>query len=227
MNWNLLDEQWQQRHDPAQFEVLEKELDQALFRSEAEREYPLLWRWARLSHFRAMQASARPDEAVRHFAAGADEAKQAVALQPNRVEGHFWYSVNFIEAARGRSWLAAARALPTAMRHIERAVAIDEGYHFAGPLRVWGKMTQQKPLLMGGSLDTALDILRRALQIAPANSTSLFYYAETLIADQQRPPAREALRKILNDPDDAAWRWEQDRDRGLAQALLHSIKVKS
>ncbi|MBV9468773.1 MAG: tetratricopeptide repeat protein [Abitibacteriaceae bacterium] len=227
MNWNLLDEQWKNRHDKTQLAALEQELDRELFRSDAEREYPLLWRWARLSHFRAMQAGDNEAEARRHYEAGAEEAKKAVALQPNRVEGHFWYGVNFIEAARRRGWVTVARAMPIAMRHIERAVAIDEAYHFTGPLRVWGKLTHQKPLLMGGSIDRALDIYVRALQICPDNSTTLLYYAETLIADQKRPKAREVLNKILNDPDDPEWRWEQERDRGLARQMMDSIKVGS
>lgn len=226
MNWNTLDEQWLLRHDPAQLLELEQELDRALFRSGDELGYPLLWRWARLSHFRAMQAGDNTD-ALRHYEAGAEEAHKALTLQPNRVEGHFWYGVNFIEAARRRGWMAVARALPVANRHLERAVAIDEEYNFAGPLRVWGKLTHQKPLLMGGSLDRALDIYRRALQVAPHNSTTLLYYAEALIADQQRPKAREALRQIIDDPDDIAWLWEQARDRQLAVALLETIKVES
>lgn len=77
---------------------------------------------------------------------------------------------------------SAAYALPPTIYRLPTTT------HFAGPLRVWGKLMHQKPLLLGGSIDRALDIYRRALQIAPHNSTTLLYYAESLIADQRRPP---------------------------------------
>ncbi len=37
-----------------------------------------------------------------------------------------------------------------------------------------------KPLLLGGSVDRAIEYYRRALQIAPHNSTTMLYYAEAL-----------------------------------------------
>jgi tetratricopeptide (TPR) repeat protein len=219
LNWNLLDEQWQQRHDAEQLLELESTLDRALFRQGDVLGYPLLWRWARLSHFRAMQASDEK-EAVRNYEAGAEEARKAIVLQPHRVEGYFWLGVNQLEAARRKSWASAARALPAAARHIERAMNIDEEYHFAGPLRVWARITHLKPLILGGSLDRALDIYRRALQIAPHNSTTLIYYSEALLADQQKPLARETLNAVISNPDDPEWYWEQQRDRQQARKLL-------
>jgi len=226
-NWDMIEELWQQRHDPARLAEFAVILEQA-GRQNSELAYPRLWRAARLAHFRAMQADeeAGPPSIVKgHYEAGAEQALRALQSDGTRVEGHFWHGVNLIEAARRQGWLAGARALPVAMRHIERAVAMDEEYHFGGPVRVWARLTHLRPLVLGGSLDRALDIYRRALQIAPHNSTNLLYYAEGLIADQQRPPAREALRQIIDADDDPAWRWEQARDRRLAAALLKSIEL--
>jgi tetratricopeptide (TPR) repeat protein len=231
MNWSTLDELWSQRHDPAQLSALEKALDQSLTESGAAAEYGLLWRYARLAHFRAMQADANATkgEAYHHFARGAQRARQAVRLQWYGVEGNFWYGVNLIEAARRHPLemlycCPAWRALSIATWHIERAASIDETYHFAGPLRVWGRLTHLRPLLLGGSVERAIVLYRRALQIAPDNSTTLLYYAEALLADKQQRAAREVLKRIIEASDDPDWRWEQERDRGLAQALLESIK---
>jgi tetratricopeptide (TPR) repeat protein len=229
MNWTLLDEQWQQRHDPAVFSELETALDSALWNSKGTPEYPLLWRWARLSHFRAMQSLEKngSSEAARlHFEAAAQEAETACEVQPNLVEGHFWFGVCHIEAARTRGKLAAARALSKASAHIDRAANIDEAYHFAGPLRVQARFTHLRPLLLGGSLDRSLDIYRRALQIAPHNSTTLLYYAEALIADQDWKPTRRTLHQIINAPPDKCWIWEQTRDRRLATELLASLDAR-
>lgn len=242
LNWNTLDEQWRNRHDAEHFAALEGALDKALYNQGDKPEYAVLWRWARLSHFRAMQAMNGEDDqaagkakskaksevadkaaARRHFAAGAQEALQAARLQPNRVEGHFWFGVNHIEAARAGGKVAAARALSLATRHIERAAQIDETYHFAGPLRVLGRLTHLRPLLLGGSLDHALDIYRRALQIAPDNSTTLLYYAEALVADRQPGEARRVLNRLIAAAPDPDWIWEQTRDKILARALLQKM----
>ncbi|HVF09492.1 MAG TPA: TRAP transporter TatT component family protein [Abditibacteriaceae bacterium] len=230
MNWHDLDEQWRQRHDPAQVAALTNALEQALTGQGAAAEYALLWRGARLAHFQAMQAEASDDgqAAYRHFAAGAEMAQRALRLQSYGIEGNFWYGVNLIEAERrhghglARSW-AASRALPTAVKYIERTIGIDETYHFAGPLRVGGRLMHLKPLLLGGSVDRAMEYYRRALQIAPGNSTTLLYYAEALLADKQRRAARNMLRQIVEAADDPDWRWEQERDRSKARTLLLEI----
>lgn len=222
MDWNEIEALWRGRHDATQLDALDRRLAEA-----AQEDYGVLWRRARSAHFRALQAQTeREDEAGAQaaYAEGATFAEQAVAHDRTGVEGHFWYGVNALEAARRTGWLAGARTLPDATRHIERAMVIDEEYYFAAPLRVWGRIMHFKPLLLGGSVDRAMDIYRRALQIAPHNSTTLLYYAEALLADRQRKAARELLQRIVDAIDDPEWRWEQARDRGLAVELLERTR---
>lgn len=90
-------------------------------------------------------------------------------------------------------------------------------------MRVAARITHLKPLLLGGSLERSLDLYRRALQIAPQNSTTLLYYAEALLADQQKRLARRSLRAIIEAPEDEDWVWEQARDRRLAKAHLERM----
>jgi len=231
MNWLELDELWRQRHGATHLSALASALTQALAKQAEAAEYCLLWRCARLTHFRAMQAEVAGEKltAYQHFAYAADQAQRAMRLETYGVEANFWYGVNIIEAARrhGHGMIksfAAARALPTAIKHIERTLSSDETYHFAGPLRVAGRLMHLKPLLLGGSVDRALAYYRRALQIAPHNSTTLLYYAEAFLADKQRRAARDMLRQIIGAADDPDWRWEQQRDRVAAKKLLMEIE---
>jgi len=225
MNWNLLDEGWRARADETRFVELENALDRALYESKRTPEYALLWRWARLEHFRAMREIEAQNKgaAQRHFAAAAQESEAAVGSQPNRVEGHFWCGVCQIEAARLGGKLAAMRAFSQSAKHIDRAAQIDEAYHFAGPLRVQARMAHLRPMLLGGSLERALEIYRRALQIAPHNSTTLLFYADSLVANQERPQARIVLQQVLDAPHDAHWQWEQARDKKLAARKLQEL----
>ena len=181
-----------------------------------------LWRAAKLEHFQAMQAQEAGElpAAKAHFSSGAALARRAQELSPIQVEGVFWRGVCDLEAARLSGKLAAARTLGPAEKQVDRAARLDEAYHYAGPLRVLGRIAHLKPFLIGGSLDAALAYYNRALQIAPENSTTLLYCAEALIHDRQPAAARKRLHQILEGPALPDWVWETERDRKFAQEWL-------
>jgi tetratricopeptide (TPR) repeat protein len=224
MNWNEFDEVWRERH---QEEFLRRAISffQNAAPDTAEDEYAWWWRRARLSHFCAMQADEenRRENVLRFYDEGTMQARRAIGVNRFGVEGHFWLGVNSLESARRKGALALGTTFSAASKSVEQALKIDETYHFAGPVRVWGRIQQMKPLIMGGSLDNALASYRRALQIAPENSTTLLYYAQALWADRQPKLARQACEKIIAAPDDPDWRWEQARDRKIAATLLAEI----
>lgn len=225
MNWELFDEQWRQRYEGDTFAALAEVFKSAAPDTGPEA-YAWSWRRARLAHFAAMQAEENGVPAAqiaRLFGEGAEQAKRAVEISKHGVEGQFWLGVNALEAGRRKGALAAGAALSSASKHVEQAMKISEEYHFAGPVRVWGRIQHLKPLILGGSLDRANECFRRALQIAPDNSTTLLYYAEALWADRQPKAARASCETILSAPSDPEWVWEQARDRRLATKLLEQI----
>lgn len=217
------DAQWRLRHQSDELTALESTLQS--FLAARPQEYSALWRLSRLLHFRAMQSEEenRVEETLRFFESARDRAEEAVRENSHDVEGRFWLGVNLLEWSRRKGWIQAASTLRRAEGHILRAMNQDETYHFAGPVRVEGRITHVKPLMLGGSLDRSLDVYRRALQIAPQNSTTLLYYAEALLADQQNRMARQTFYTIIKAPEDSNWVWEQARDRRLAKAHLEKM----
>jgi hypothetical protein len=216
-----LDDLWTRRYELESLAKLEMQFGAC----GAPQEYALLWRLARYLHFRAMQCDERGDkeQAKQYFQRGAEAGKAAMQCEAYEIEGCFWRGVNELEAARHTSTLAAMVALRSGTALIERAAKMDETYHFAGPLRVLGRIIHRKPLLLGGSANVAREYFKRALQIAPHNSTTQLYYVEALLTEQQKPEARHILNEIISAPDDEDWRWEQERDRKRAQELLHTF----
>lgn len=210
---------WEMRHEPEILAQLEREL------SAAPAEFAAFWQRARLRHFQAMQALERDEtgEAQSLYAAGFEEGKRAIEADSIRVEARFWAGVNRLEAARLQGSVAALAALPGALKDIERAEKLDETYHFAGPLRVQGRIMHHKPLLLGGSLDRAMAHFERALQVVPGNSTTLYYYAETLRADQRWKQLRAVLAQIIQAPRDEKWVWEQARDKERARKMVEEL----
>lgn len=221
------DELWESRHDAVSRAQLERELAPERENAGASTDIARLWRAARLEHFLAMQAQENADNAsaLRHFSNGEAVAQCAMNLdKSDEVAPLFWRAVCKLEAARLRGKLAAARVLASCERDLKRAEGIDDTFHFAGALRVLGRITHQKPLILGGDLDQALKLYRRALQIAPGNSTTQLYLAEALLADRQRNRAREIFQEIVGAPPDASWRWEQERDKARARSLLQATE---
>ena len=64
-------------------------------------------------------------------------ARQARELQPDRVEGHYWYAlaVGLLADANRAYGLKAVGEMEPALR---RAIELDERYDYGGPVRVFG-----------------------------------------------------------------------------------------
>ena len=187
-----------------------------------EPEFEWLWRAARLEHFRAMQGETAGETATAraHFRAGQAYAVRAEALRPQCVESVFWHGVCALEAGRLGGNVAAMAALGPAEKRIELASRLDETFHYAGPLRVLGRITQRKPLLLGGSLDRALAFYNSALQLAPDHSTTLLYQGDCQYWDKQPDAAKRTLHHLLTLPPAAGWQWETARDQEQARKML-------
>ena len=217
MTFAEFDALYAQRHAPENLNVLQN----ALLSHVKPDDYGWNWRAARFAHFRAMQEQTdSPDLARALFAGGAEQARLAQSLEGDRVEAAFWAATCGLEAARLSGTVAAGLALGKAQKQLNRAAQIDETYHYAGPLRVLGRVTHLKPLIMGGNLDYALSFFERALQLSPDNSTTLLYYADALIADNQPAKARRTLKQIIAAPALENWVWESERDRELAAQMM-------
>src|SRR6185436_3595772 len=85
-------------------------------------------------------------------AAGINAGERAIALNSERVEGHFWAGVNLALFAESNGGLRGARAVLWARSELKMAARVNENYHGAGPLRVLGRLEHKAPRLLGGSL---------------------------------------------------------------------------
>ena len=208
---------WEQRHRPEVFE-------QCFEAAQTADNFDWQWRFARLAHFAGMQAQEEGDNvtALEQFGIGKSAADLALIEKPRRVEAGFWLATCELERARLRGPIAVASILNRCTKLLERASAADETFHFAGPVRVSGRIVQLKPLVLGGSLDRAIAFYERALQIAPQLSTNQLYLADALITDRQPKRAREAIKAVLENSDATNWKWETARDQKIAREWLES-----
>lgn len=184
--------------------------------------YEVQWRLARALFFLGQEAGSR-DSSRQLYSAGIEAGQRAVALNDNRVEGHFWVGVNLALFAETNGGIRGARAVLWARRELQRAVSISEGYHDAGPLRVLGRLAHKSPRILGGSIKRSREFLDQALVIAPTNSVTLIYAAELALDAGERDRATSLLEKAIDAPIDPDWEFENARDRKAAHLLLERL----
>jgi tetratricopeptide (TPR) repeat protein len=184
--------------------------------------YEVQWRLARALFFLGQQAGSRNDGMQLH-AAGISAGERAVALNENRVEGHFWVGVNLALFAETNGGIRGARSLRLARLELKRAIEIDERYHGAGPLRVLGRLDHKSPWILGGNRRRSRELFDRALGIAPSNSVTLTYAAELAIDNGELDRAADLLRRLIDSSIDDEWEFENNRDREFARSLLKRI----
>jgi hypothetical protein len=186
--------------------------------------YEVQWRLARSMFFLGQEASEPATRSQLH-AAGIGAGERAVALNAERVEGHFWVGVNLALFAENNGGLRGLRALRWARSELKMSLKMNEAYHDAGPLRVLGRLAHKAPRLLGGSLRQSEKYYNRALEVAPANTVTLLYAAELALERKQLPRALWLLALIDTLPNDPDWEYENRRDRELARDLVKRIAI--
>ena len=184
--------------------------------------YEVQWRLARALFFLGQEATTRVTKTQLH-AAGIGAGERAVALNAERVEGHFWVGVNLGLFAESRGGLRGARSLLWAKSELKLAMKINEAYHDGGPLRVLGRLAHHAPRLLGGGRRQSEKYYDRAMEIAPANTVTLLYAAELAIDSKRMPRAAHLLNVLITLPTDPDWEYESCRDRETARTLLAQI----
>jgi tetratricopeptide (TPR) repeat protein len=184
-----------------------------------------LWRLGRALFFLGQEA---PDEksARSNHCQGIIACDQAVATDPERVEGHFWLAVNLALAAQGDGRFRALRNARQAMRELQQAIQIDSSYHDAGPLRVLARLQHKLPRVLGGGPVRARINYEAAINLAPENTVTRIYFAELLLESGEWNLAREQLEFVLSASADPGWVFEIERDRRIAKEMLAKLQTR-
>jgi hypothetical protein len=187
--------------------------------------YELAWRLGRALFFLGQEAEDKAQARTLH-ARAARVCERAARERSSQVEGHFWLGVNLALLAALENPLSALRHALRARRSLSRAVALDAGYHGAGPLRVLARLEAKLPGWLGGGHTRARSNFEKAIALAPANTVTRLYYAELLLEANDYKSARAQLEALLAAPYDANWAFEIARDRRLAEEMLKKAKGK-
>ncbi|MFP4194865.1 MAG: hypothetical protein ACOCQI_04765 [Desulfosalsimonas sp.] len=133
---------------------------------------------------------------------GMELAQKAIALEPEKVEGHLYYAVNVGGYAKGASiWAILSQGLKDkAHKHLKKAYDIDRQYDGFVLLMHMGLYYEVLPWYAGQDKGKALEHYREALRLMPEKSpyrTQLHILAGKLMLDQgvEKDKAKRLLRE--------------------------------
>jgi tetratricopeptide (TPR) repeat protein len=185
------------------------------------KDFDAAWKLARVYYWLGGHA---PQDQRRNFLErGIAAARQGIALQPNRPEGHFWLAADMGTMAEGFGLRAGLKYRKPVKDELETVLRLDPGYMDGSADRVLGRWYFRVPRLFGGSSAKAEEHLRASLTYDPQSTVSHFFLAELLIDEDRNSEARAELQKIIDAPLSAAWAPEDREYKEKARALLPKV----
>ncbi|MDD8012399.1 MAG: TRAP transporter TatT component family protein [Acidobacteriota bacterium] len=168
--------------------------------------------------------SASGSEKQKIFKQGMDICKKAVALRPDRVEGHYWLGVHTGSYGEARGVLKSLFLKNDIIDAMNRSIAIDGAYENGGAYCVLGRLYFKVPGLFGGSKKKSRQNLEKCLQLGPKSSVGRLFLAETYWALDEKELAIRTLEELLAMEPDPSWVPETEKDKKEGAKLLEKYK---
>ncbi len=146
---------------------------------------------------------------------GMQYAKRALELNPQGIEGNYYYALSLAQYSIGISIIKAlAKGLGADYeKYIGKALETDKQYDCAGPLRAMGRYWYKLPWPKR-DIKKSIRYLKGAVASAPISIRGHVYLAESYLKAKEKELAKEHLRKALEIVPDLtvevdAKRWEE------------------
>ena len=186
--------------------------------------YEAAWKLARARYWLGSHVPQAERKSV--LEAGIDASRAAIALAPNRPEGHFWKAANMGSLAESfglRQGLKYRGEIKDALLIV---LKLDPAFQHGSADRALGRWYYKVPGLFGGSRKKAEEHLRRSLTYQPASIASRYFLAETLLDMDRRIEAIAELQKVIDLTPDPDWIPEDREFKDKAQRLLNTLRQK-
>jgi hypothetical protein len=183
------------------------------------------WKLARVRYW--VGGHAPESERKARLQAGIEAGRAAVALQPNRPEGHFWIAANMGALAESFGPLQGLKYRGAVKDELLIVMRLDPAFQAGSADRALGRWYYKVPGLFGGSKTKSEEHLRQSLRYAPQSTTSLFFLAETLLDRKRSVEARAALQGVIDAPLDPEWAPEDREFKAKARQLLEQLGGES
>lgn len=157
--------------------------------------YEVAWRLAMFDYYLGAHTT-NENESYEAFREGTKAGRGAVALQPNKPEGHFWLGANLGGNARG-STLAGLTDVDDIRQEMEAVLKIDEGFQGGCAFLGLGQLYLETPRLLGGDVAKAIETLEKGKRVGPTNAMMRLRLAEAYHAAKRDSEARKELTELF------------------------------
>ena len=151
---------------------------------------------------------------------GIERGEQAVALVPDRPEGHFWLAASYGEYGQRRNIFKRWRLVEPMRKALRIVISLDPSHESGSAYAVLGKLDSEVPGLFGGNRKRGIRSLEKALDIGPANSLTKLFLAEAYLKEDRDDEARRLLEEILTMAPDEGYEFEFRENQEEARRLL-------
>jgi tetratricopeptide (TPR) repeat protein len=183
--------------------------------------YEAAWKLARAA-FYVGDHSDNDSEVDDMFREGIEAGKAAVALQPEKPEGHFWLGANYGGAA-AHSTLANLSSFHDIKREMEAVLKIDESYQGYSAYLGLGRLYLQAPRAFGGDTAKAIEYLEKGVKLSPNNTMMRLHLAEAYREANRDAEAKKQIETIKATTPDPKYAAEHKDAVTKADKLLQKL----
>ena len=186
------------------------------------RDFEAAWKLARARYWLGGRAPQAEQKGL--LEAGIAAGRAAVALEPNRPEGHFWIAANMGALAESFGMRQGLKYRGDIKDELLLVLKIDPAFQHGSADRALGRWFFKVPGLFGGSNKKSEEHLRKSLTYNPDSSSSHFFLAETLIDLGRKADARAELQRVIDGPTDPNWAPEDREFKEKARRLITTLQ---
>ena len=166
-----------------------------------------------------------PDsERKRALEAGIAAARNAIAIDAKRPEGHFWLAANMGALAESFGMRQGIRYRGAIKDALLTTLKIDPGFLQGSADRALGRWYYRVPGLFGGSNRRSEEHLRKSLTYDPNSVISHLFLGDTLADMGRADEARKEYQAAIDAPFDPDWIPEDRRFKEQAKQLLAKLR---
>ena len=186
------------------------------------KDFESAWKLARARYWLGRHAEENKRKA--YLESGIAAGRAAIAIAPNKPEGHFWVAANMGALAESFGLRHGLKYRGDIKEALLTVLRLDPAYQQGSADRGLGRWYYKVPRLFGGNDKKSEEHLRKSLTYNPNSIASLFYLAETLIDLGKKDEARLALQKLLDAPVDPEWAPEDREFKKKGAVLLTTLR---
>ena len=209
-------------HDPTRLDSIRDALEQTI---KTDSRVENLVALARVSFIWGDIRATSDDQKLAAYDRGRQVAKRVIELEPQNIEGHFWYAINTARWGQTKGVVRSLFLLPTVQEEIQVILKLDPT--FTPVYALAGNVLYEVPGLLGGNLEKAEEMFRKGLEQDPQFTAMRVGLGKTLLKLGRVAEAQRELQAVLDEKapsNPADW---QLRDAREARELLKSLKGQS